>query len=284
MTSSYHFNRIAEAIRFLSAHYKEQPDLNEVARHVHLSRYHFQRLFQRWAGVTPKQFLRYVTLEHAKKCLQEGRTTLETAYQIGLSGNGRLHDLFINIEACTPGEYKNRGKDIKISYDYIDTAFGRALVAETEIGICKLSFYHDESEPELELKNDFPEADFKKGLGKHGERVKQYFNNWKIPERKIILDLKGTPFQIQTWKALLLIPPGSLVSYQDVASMVNRPNASRATGTAIGNNQVAYLIPCHRVILNSGRTGGYRWGNHRKIAINGYEYAMFRNQPSLDLT
>lgn len=271
MENKYHFNLIAEAIRYLKENHTEQPSLEEIAAKVNLSKYHFQRLFRKWAGVSPKEFLQYLTIEQAKKSLQAGKTTLATAYEVGLSGNGRLHDLFVKMEACTPGEFRKRGEGIQIDFEEIETPFGNAIIAETKKGICKLSFVDKASFLESDLQKEFSNAKFSKQLGKNGKLVQAYFKNWKTPNRKINLDLQGTPFQIQVWKALLQIPSSQLVSYQTIATQIKNPNATRAVGTAIGKNPIAYLIPCHRVIRQDGKSGGYRWNPERKVAINGYE-------------
>ena len=270
MENNFQFNRIREAINFISANYQKQPDLEEIANHVHLSKFHFQRLFQEWAGVSPKQFLQCVTTEHAKKSLLAGRSTLAAAHESGLSGNGRLHDLFVKIEACTPGEFQRRGKNLLIKHAVISTPFGAAWIAETDKGICQLFFLEEDHAPE-NLMAEFPEAKWADGLGKYGKMVEQYFANWQIPYQQIVLDLKGTPFQIKVWQALLAIPPSQSLAYNDIAEIIGNPKASRAAGTAIGKNPVAYLIPCHRVIRQSGEMGGYRWGVTRKIAINAFE-------------
>lgn len=271
MENNYHFDLIAKAIRYIKTNHIEQPSLEEIAAQVHLSKYHFQKLFQKWAGVTPKAFLQYITIEQAKKSLQTGKSTLETAYQVGLSGNGRLHDLFVKMEACTPGEFRKRGDGLKINFEEIETPFGKAIIAETEKGICKLSFTDDQKFSENDLKEEFSNAIFSQKLGKNGKLVQSFFRSWKMPKQKIGLDLQGTPFQVQVWKALLQIPSSQLLSYQDIAKKVNNPKASRAVGTAIGKNPIAYLIPCHRVIRQNGEMGGYRWNPERKIAINGFE-------------
>lgn len=278
MENKYHFNLIADAIRYIAGHYPAQPKLEDIAEQVHLSPYHFQRLFQSWAGVSPKQFLQFLTTEHAKKCLLAGHSTLETAYLVGLSGNGRLHDLFLKVKACTPGEFKERGQGLAISYQVIETPFGPALVAETSVGICKVAFLEEEDQPEAILQDEFPNALLHRASGNNIEAVRHYFQNWAPPNGKIELDLKGTPFQIQVWQALLSIPPAQLVSYQDIANLIKKPGAVRAVGTAIGQNPVAYLIPCHRVIRQTGQMGGYRWGAGRKMAINGYESAVDSQQ------
>ncbi len=277
MENQSHYQAIAAAIHYLSERYQEQPSLEEVAGHVHMSKYHFQRLFQKWVGVSPKQFLQYTTVEHAKEQLRRGRSTLAAAYEVGLSGNGRLHDLFVKIEACTPGEFRKRGKDVIIQYARIFSPFGEALVAESAIGICELSFIGEESDEDLrtKLRGAFPEANLVPQLGRFGTMVQAYFSRWEVPDTKIVLDLRGTPFQISIWKALLSIPPAQHLAYQDVARLIDNPKAARAVGTAIGQNPIAYLIPCHRIIRESGDMGGFRWGTDRKRVINGYESANF---------
>ncbi|MGI9552828.1 MAG: methylated-DNA--[protein]-cysteine S-methyltransferase [Aurantibacter sp.] len=270
MENIYHFNIIEKAIGYIREYHDGQPTLDQIAAHVHMSKFHFQRLFKKWAGVSPKEFLQYLTVERAKEALQNGKSTLDTAYDVGLSGNGRLHDLFLKIEACTPGEFRNRGKGVQIKVGEIDTSFGVAAIAETEKGICRLSF--DSFSVFLDtLKEEYSYAEFTEELGENGKLAQQYFRNWKIPKKKIGLDLHGTPFQIQVWKALLQIPSSSLASYQNIASSLKNQGAVRAVGTAIGKNPIAYLIPCHRVIKNNGKMGEYRWNSERKMAINGYE-------------
>ena len=271
MENNYHFNVIKKAIGFITDNYRKQPNLDEIAHSVQLSKFHLQRIFQKWVGISPKNFLQFITTENAKKCLKEGQSTLETAYEVGLSGNSRLHDLFIKVEACTPGEFKKRGKGIHLKYDIIQSPFGDALIGETNIGICKLSFIDENSDPIELIQLDFPKAKIVKELGPNGRYVKKYFADWEVPQRKIMLDLKGTPFQVKVWKALLLIPSSHLLAYNDVASIINNPYAARAVGSAIGKNPIAYLIPCHRVIRQSGYFGEYRWGRDRKTAIIGYE-------------
>jgi len=271
MENNYHFEIVREAIQYITNNYQKQPHLDEIAESVHLSKFHFQRIFQEWAGVSPKQFLQFITTQHAKQSLSEGRSTLETAYNVGLSGNGRLHDLFIKVEACTPGEFQKRGKGTLIRHHVISSPFGNALIAETTIGICKLEFIEETSNPIAILQSEYPEANLVEELGNHGTKVMQYFTNWKTPHEQIVLDLKGTPFQLNVWKALLTIPSSQLLAYNDIASLIHKPNAQRAVGTAIGKNPIAYLIPCHRVIKQTGHLGNYRWDSNRKTAIIGYE-------------
>lgn len=266
------YNRIAQAITYIKENFKEQPSLDEIAEQVHLSPFHFQRLFTEWAGTSPKKFLQYISVEHAKKMLKENRSTLfETAYNTGLSGTSRLHDLFINIEGMTPAEYKNGGKDLTINYSFAESPFGNLIVASTNKGICFMAFNEDESLALEELNTKFPNALFIRKLDLIQQNALFIFqNDWsKLPEIK--LHLKGTDFQLKVWETLMKIPMGQLSTYGAIAWQINKPNASRAVGTAIGSNPVAFLIPCHRVIQSTGLFGGYMWGNIRKTAIIGWE-------------
>jgi AraC family transcriptional regulator of adaptative response/methylated-DNA-[protein]-cysteine methyltransferase len=279
MENKYHFDIVAKAINFIKNYHFEQPSLEEISNHVNLSKYHFQRVFRKWVGISPKDYLQFITLEKAKESLRKGQSTLETSYNIGLSGNSRLHDLFIKIEACTPGEFQKRGKNLKIYFGEIETPFGNAIIAETEKGICSFSF---DSLSIEKIKKEYHQALFTKGLLKNGKLTKEYFENWKIPSTPINLDLIGTPFQIQVWKALLQIPSSNLLAYQNIAEMINNPKAVRAVGTAIGKNPIAYLIPCHRVIKSDGNMGNYRWNSERKIAINSYEFIKLQEEQESD--
>lgn len=272
MEQSHHYQVIAEAIRFIRTEQREQPSLEAVAAHVHLSKYHLQRLFKQWAGISPKAFLQVLTLEQAKAALRAGRTTLDAAYETGLSGNGRLHDLFVKIEACTPGEFQRRGQGMEVSIDQMSTPFGSLCSAESTRGLMALGFEEDLDQWRSRLQADYPEATFKQQIGPQTGAVAQYFQTWERPISPIKLDLVGTTFQVQVWKALLHIPSGQHLSYQDLAAQIGRPKASRAVGTAIGKNPVAYLIPCHRVIKANGLSGGYRWEPNRKQVINAFEY------------
>ncbi|KOP37648.1 cysteine methyltransferase [Flavobacterium sp. WLB] len=269
------YNRIADAIDYIKANFKEQPNLDEVAEKVHLSPFHFQRLFSDWAGTSPKKFLQYTSLEHAKKLLKENQATIsETAYETGLSGTSRLHDLFVNIEGMTPAEYKNGGKNLEINYSFAESPFGNIIVASTQKGVCFMAFAEDEAMGFNDLKNKFPNAAFSRKLDLAQQNALFIFqNDWsKLPEIK--LHLKGTDFQLKVWETLLKIPMGQLSTYGTIAHQIQKPNASRAVGTAIGSNPVAFLIPCHRVIQSSGIFGGYMWGNTRKTAIIGWEGAQ----------
>ncbi|WP_310555715.1 methylated-DNA--[protein]-cysteine S-methyltransferase [Flavobacterium sp.] len=266
------YNRIAEAIKYIKANFKEQPNLDEVAQKVNLSPFHFQRIFSEWAGTSPKKFLQYTTVEYAKTLLKENQATLfETAYETGLSGTGRLHDLFINIEGMTPAEYKNGGKDLAINYSFAECQFGNILVASTEKGICYMAFADDEIIAFSTMHNHFPKANFRQMVDLIQQNALNIFTHDWTKLNHIKLHLKGTDFQLKVWQTLLKIPMGQLTTYGTVANKIENPNASRAVGTAIGSNPVAFLIPCHRVIQSTGVFGGYMWGNTRKTAIIGWE-------------
>jgi len=267
------YNRIADAIDYIKANFKAQPNLDEVAQKVHLSPFHFQRLFTDWAGTSPKKFLQYISVEHAKKILHENSqaTLSDAAFDTGLSGTSRLHDLFINIEGMTPAEYKNGGKNLDINFSFAESPFGNIIVASTNKGICFMAFAEDADTGFHDLKNKFPNASFSRKLDLVQQNALFIFqNDWsKLSEIK--LHLKGTDFQLKVWETLLKIPMGQLSTYGSIAQQIEKPNASRAVGTAIGSNPVAFLIPCHRVIQSSGTFGGYMWGNTRKTAIIGWE-------------
>ncbi len=272
------YQRIAEAIDYIKQHFKQQPNLDEVAEKVHLSPFHFQRLFSEWAGTTPKKFLQYVSVQHAKNLLNKQQATLfDAAFDTGLSGTSRLHDLFVKIEGMTPAEYKNGGKNLVINYSFTQSLFGQIIIASTSKGICYIAFYEDEQEAFNLLEAKFPNASFVAEKDDFQEQALLIFHkDWnKIDE--IRLHLKGTDFQLKVWEALLKVPMGKLSTYGQLAMDIGSPNASRAVGTAIGSNPVAFLIPCHRVIQSSGNFGGYMWGNTRKTAIIGWEQAQTEN-------
>lgn len=268
------FKRIASAIDYIKDNFKNQPDLDQIAEHVHLSPSHFQRLFTDWAGTSPKKFLQYISVAHAKEILKENQSTLsETAYETGLSGTSRLHDLFVNIEGMTPAEYKNGGKNLNINYSFAESPFGNLIVASTNKGVCYMAFEADESEALVHLTTKFPNASFIRKLDLIQQNALFIFQNDWTKLQEIKLHLKGTDFQLKVWEALMKIPMGQLSTYGTIAQQIDKPNASRAVGTAIGNNPVAFLIPCHRVIQSTGLFGGYMWGNTRKTAIIGWEGA-----------
>jgi AraC family transcriptional regulator of adaptative response/methylated-DNA-[protein]-cysteine methyltransferase len=267
------YNRIAEAIEFLKSNFKSQPSLEQAAEHVHLSQFHFQRLFQNWAGVTPKQFLQYLSVEHARYILRNTQATLsEAAEETGLSGTGRLHDLFVKMEGMTPGEFKNGGASLRINYSFAETPFGDILIASTQKGICYMAFVTESQTNELQtLQNQFPSAHYTQlvdGIQQNGLFI---FNQDWSKLSQIKLHLKGTPFQLRVWETLLRVPVGGLTSYALLAQQAGYAGASRAVGTAVGSNPVAFLIPCHRVIKSTGETGQYHWGTIRKSAIIGWE-------------
>ncbi|TGK07747.1 methylated-DNA--[protein]-cysteine S-methyltransferase [Leptospira semungkisensis] len=266
------FNRIEKAISFIRKNFKSQPSLDKVANELHLSPHHFQRMFTEWAGVSPKKFLQYTTVEYAKKILKENKfSLLDTAFESGLSGTSRLHDLFMNIEGMTPGEYKNGGTSLSINYSFAETPFGRLLVASTTKGICYISFSENDTKSFKDLQTIFPNANYTQTVDMIQQNALFIFtHDWK-KLNKIKLHLKGTDFQIKVWETLLKIPMGKLSTYGEIAKRLDRPNASRAVGTAIGSNPVAFLIPCHRVIQSSGEFGEYHWGSSRKVAMIGWE-------------
>lgn len=264
-----HYDRIAQAIEYISEHFREQPDLDEVASLVHLSPFHFQRIFTEWAGVSPKKFVQYMTISYAKSILKEG-SLLNVAYDTGLSGSGRLHDLFVTIEGMTPGEYKNGGENLLIRYNYSDSPFGKVLIASTSKGICFMAFENDEGRAMHELHALFPNAGFIHQSDMLHQAALSFITTFGQKD-KIRLHLKGTPFQLKVWEALLKIPAGRLTTYSTIARSINHPSASRAVGSAIGSNPVALLIPCHRVIQQCGIFGQYHWGPARKKAIIAWE-------------
>ena len=271
MHKSATYQTISRAIRYVQEQQHEQPDLAAVAAHVHLSKYHLQRLFSEWVGVSPKTYLQYLTTERAKEALRAGRSTLAAAYESGLSGNSRLHDHFLKITGCTPGEFGRRCAGAELSYQGFITPFGHAVAVETPVGIAHLAFVVEAADTEAEVRRHFPEATLSEQVGPYTQQVMAYFQQQTKPLRPIGLDLRGTPFQLQVWRALLAIPSGQAVSYGDLAQAIGKPTASRAVGTAVGNNPIAYLIPCHRVIRGDGATGGYRWGVERKVVMRGWE-------------
>ncbi|GAB3847432.1 methylated-DNA--[protein]-cysteine S-methyltransferase [Hymenobacter terrigena] len=267
------YQRIAAALTYAQAHFQAQPDLDELARQAHWSPFHFQRKFQEWAGVSPKKFLQYLSLDHAKRMLRRQASVAEAAHETGLSGTGRLHDLFVTLEAMTPGEYRHGGAALAISYSFGESPFGAYLVASTAKGICKLVFVDDQETAVAELRREWPNAALtEERTALHGE-VAQFFTRDFPPTGRLHLHLKGTPFQLKIWESLLRVPEGELRTYSQLAEAAERGAAVRAAGTAIGANPVAYLIPCHRVIRGTGELGQYRWGSTRKAALLGWESA-----------
>jgi len=275
------FTRIAEAIQYIQTNFKLQPALEEVAEKVNLSPFHFQRLFTKWAGTSPKKFLQYISVEHAKKLLLEDQASLfEAALETGLSGTGRLHDLFVNIEGMTPGEYKNGGENLTVNYSFAESPFGDLIVASTPKGICHIAFVKDETDAFQILQNKFPNASYKQMLDMSQQNALFIFTHDWTQLNQIKLHLKGTDFQLKVWETLLKIPMGKLATYGAISKHLQSPGASRAVGSAIGANPVAFLIPCHRVIQSSGIVGGYHWGSVRKTAMIGWEAAQVQDEIS----
>lgn len=268
------YNRIAEAIDYITHNFKEQPNLEDVAEKIHVSPYHFQRMFTDWAGVSPKKFLEYISIEHAKNILKKGQSTLsDAAFETGLSGTGRLHDLFIKIEGMTPGEYKNGGENLSINYSYVESPFGNMLVASTAKGICYMAFADNQEQALHDLQKHFPKAQLRQMVDMIQQNALYIFTHDWSKLNKIKLHLKATDFQLKVWETLLKIPMGRLSTYSNIAKEIDIPGASRAVGTAVGNNPVAFLIPCHRVIQSTGIIGEYHWGSIRKTAMIGWEAA-----------
>jgi AraC family transcriptional regulator, regulatory protein of adaptative response / methylated-DNA-[protein]-cysteine methyltransferase len=266
------FDRIANAIDFIKNNFTTQPTLEETAAHVNISPFHFQKMFTEWAGVSPKKFLQYITVAYAKSMLKEKQATLfDAVIETGLSSSSRLHDLFVNIEAMTPGEYKNDGKGLHIQYSFANTFFGKIIIASTKKGICHIAFVDDENESILFLQKLFLQATIVRQENEQHEKVNDFFTNKLAKNNKIKLHLKGTEFQLKVWETLLTIPTGKLTTYGAIAAAIENPKASRAVGSAIGDNPIAFLIPCHRVIQSTGIFGGYMWGEKRKTAIIGWE-------------
>jgi AraC family transcriptional regulator of adaptative response/methylated-DNA-[protein]-cysteine methyltransferase len=288
-TRAEDYSRIEKAILFLEENYRRQPELREVARKVHLSEYHFQRLFRRWAGISPKRFIQILTLEHAKRLLGESHSVLDATYDAGLSSPGRLHDLFVNIEAMTPGEFKAQGAGLSISYGFHPSPFGECLLAVTERGICGLGFLGQGGRARMlgDFQRRWPQARFEENSRLTQPYISRIFDG----ERKnggqpLTLVLRGTNFQVKVWEALLKVPMGSVTSYEDLAVSIGKARAARAVGGAVGKNPIAFLIPCHRVIRKVGAIGDYHWGAARKKAMLAWEaartdvrsHSLFSNQ------
>jgi AraC family transcriptional regulator of adaptative response/methylated-DNA-[protein]-cysteine methyltransferase len=275
-TKAEDYRRIEKAIEFLAENYHQQPSLEEVARSVNLSEFHFQRLFRRWAGISPKRLVQFLTLEHAKQMLEESRSVLDAAYDAGLSSPSRLHDLFVTAEAMTPGEFKAKGAGLEISYGFHPSPFGECLLAVTERGICGLGFVGEGGREQTleDFKRRWPAAQFQENPEKTGSYIDGIFTAKKRNgAHPVKLLLMGTNFQIKVWEALLRIPPGSVACYEDLARQVGKPSAARAVGSAVGRNPISFLIPCHRAIRKMGITGDYHWGAVRKKAILAWEAA-----------
>ena len=271
------YERIAEAIRFIVSRVNQQPTLADIAAHLHLSPFHFQRLFCRWAGVTPKRFLQVLTLERAKQLLHDSASLLEVSDSLGLSSGSRLYDHFVQLDAVTPGEYKQGGAGLTIDYAIRDTPFGKAFIAATPRGVCRFGFIDpdDQTEALRELQRHWPKAGLRENHEATQVIVNTMFDGQSKPDRPLSLHVSGTNFQIHVWKALLQIPPARVVSYTQLANAIGRPHSARAVGNAVAANPLAFLIPCHRVIQQSGKLGGYHWGETRMHALHAWEAANF---------
>jgi AraC family transcriptional regulator of adaptative response/methylated-DNA-[protein]-cysteine methyltransferase len=270
------YARIEQVIYYLQKNAHRQPSLGEIADSVHLSEYHFQRLFTRWVGISPKRFLQFITKEHAKQLLEQSSSILEATYQVGLSSPGRLHDLFITWEAVTPGEFKERGEGLTIHYGFHPTPFGEVLLGSTVRGICNLSFVMPGGRATtLEaFRQTWPKAELTESPNVTHPLVARIFGSHASPPGESLpIFLSGSNFQLKVWEALLRIPTGNVVSYRDIAGYLGNRRASRAVGNALAHNPVAVLIPCHRVIHSLGEFGNYHYGEARKIALLGWEMA-----------
>jgi len=277
MKSMNDYERIALVIRYLDEHHTEQPNLATLAEHLGLSQFHFHRLFLNWAAITPKNFLQCLTLAHAKELLRQGKSVLAASLISGLSGPGRLHDLCVSLEAASPGELKSGGEGWTIVAGFADSPFGRCLVGESPRGICNLSFVisQDGQAEWAALQKNWPRARLHRNDPAAARLAARVFappgpNDARPALRAFV---RGTPFQVRVWRALLHVPPGALVSYGQLASAMGQPRAARAVGTAVGHNPLACLVPCHRVILATGVLGNYRWGSDRKCALIAWETA-----------
>jgi AraC family transcriptional regulator of adaptative response/methylated-DNA-[protein]-cysteine methyltransferase len=279
MEQNINYQRIEQAIKYLEDNFRRQPELDEVAEKVHLSPFHFQRIFTEWAGISPKRFLQYLTIDYLKDRLQQSRNLVEVAEAAGLSSQSRVYDLFTTLEAVTPQEYKLKGSGIRIEYGIHETTFGTCLIGVTERGICWLSFIPFDEDPRHELesmKTHWHNSIFHENQELTAGVVDQIFGASKSQAKLHVL-VKGTNFQVKVWEALLRIPMGNVVTYQDIAKNIQSPQAMQAVGSAVGSNHIAYLIPCHRVIRKDGILGEYRWSSTRKKGIIGWEMAKADN-------
>jgi AraC family transcriptional regulator, regulatory protein of adaptative response / methylated-DNA-[protein]-cysteine methyltransferase len=275
MDHNINYLRIEQAIKYLEDNFRRQPDLDEVAEKVHLSPFHFQRIFTEWAGISPKRFLQFITVDFLKEKLEESKNLVEAAESAGLSSQSRVYDLFTTLEAVTPQEYKLKGSGIRIEYGFHETPFGYCLVGVTERGICWLSFLQSDEDPKIELermKAHWHNSVFHEDKKLTSDFVKQIFHPTHA-DKKLHVFVKGTNFQVKVWEALLRIPQGNVITYQGIAEQIESPRAMQAVGSAVGSNHIAFLIPCHRVIRKDGILGEYRWSSTRKKGIIGWEMA-----------
>jgi AraC family transcriptional regulator, regulatory protein of adaptative response / methylated-DNA-[protein]-cysteine methyltransferase len=276
------YERVARVIRYLDASHTDQPDLATLARHAGLTRFHFHRLFSAWAGITPKDFLQCLTLTHARELLRCGESVLEAALETGLSGPGRLHELCVTLDAATPGELKNGGEGWSIAAGFAETPFGNCLIGESPRGICHLAFLDPGTEASAmaELGEAWPRAKVRRDDRMARRYAESIFARNTVAESKPSLRVfvKGTSFQVRVWRALVHLPQGMVTSYGRLAGSLGMPRAARAVGTAVAQNAIAYLIPCHRVIRETGVVGDYRWGHPRKRAMLAWESAITHSE------
>ena len=276
------FGRIARSIRFIGAHFREQPRLATIAADAGLSEFHFNRLFRRWAGLTPKQYLAFITGNAAKAALDRQPSVLEAAYSVGLSGPGRLHDLVVTLQAMTPGELKAGGRGVLVRYGFTDTPFGRALIGMTDRGVCHLSFSEHGTDPGAlrELEEQWPAARWQHNDDEAARIAVRIWGRGASDAAPLSVAVPGTNFQLKVWRALIDLGARGLTTYADVAAAIGSPSASRAVGNAVGANPVAWLIPCHQVLRRDGELGGYHWGADRKRAMLAWN-ALCHLQPEV---
>ncbi len=276
------YELVRRAIAFLSETWEEQPDLDRLARHLGLSAPHCQKLFKRWCGLSPKEFVQAVTADHARALLSDSASVLECAHEVGLSGGGRLYDLFVDHEAMTPGDYKRRGAGLDIAYGFHDSPFGEVLLMATARGVSGLAFVDEDkaqtrADALADMTRRWPHARYTEAPERTQPHVDRIFNPTKWSrEQPVRLTLIGTDFEVRVWEALLRIPMGKAVSYADIARFIGQPTASRAVGTAVGRNPISFVVPCHRVLRSDGGLGGYHWGLTRKRALIGWEAGRVR--------
>jgi AraC family transcriptional regulator of adaptative response/methylated-DNA-[protein]-cysteine methyltransferase len=277
------YDQIRRAIAFLSAKWEEQPSLDRLAEHLGLSPAHTQKLFKRWCGLSPKEFVQAVTIDHARGLLDGSASVLEAAHGVGLSGGSRLHDLFVAHEAMTPGDYKRRGEGLDIRYGFHECPFGEALLLATERGVAGLAFINEDTgqtrdEALEDMKRRWPLAHFSENTRATASHASKIFDpvQW-CAEQPVRLVLIGTDFELRVWETLLKIPMGRAVSYNDIARHLGQPTAARAVGSAVGRNPISFVVPCHRVLRGDGNLGGYHWGLTRKKALIGWETGRVRS-------
>lgn len=269
-----HYEKIEKAIYYINENITSQPSLDEIAEAVYLSPFHFQRLFREWAGITPKRFLQFLTVNHAKQLL-ENSSVLDVSIEMGLSSQSRLYEHFTTLEGMSPGEFKSSGNRMNIEYGLSYSRFGYVFIAMTERGICRLSFIDKQGYPSAidSLQGAWPDATLSENISVIEALSQKIFNGTAASQEKFHLLVKGSNFQIKVWESLLQIPSGAAFSYQQVANSISKPTATRAVANAIANNPIGYLIPCHRVIRKTGVINGYRWGGERKQAMLAWESA-----------